>query len=155
MNGLQSSTSTSSSLGQMFSQAQRSHQSTQWSGVVFVSELSQWQIDAIRKLDQLHALPRDWDSYGSSPPSEIAVKAAVRLILDIDFDYFVSPHIVPISGGGVQLEWSLGSREVEIEIDSEGSAEYLECSFGKPIEEGPISLVDVAQVRSLLTRLLT
>ncbi len=155
MNGLQSSTSTSSSLGQMFPQAQQSYQSTQCSGVVFVSELSQWQIDTIKKLDQLLDLPRDWDSYGSSPPSEISVKAAVRLILDIDFEYFVSPRIVPVSGGGVQLEWSLGSRDVEIEINDEGSAEYLECSLGKPIEEGPISLVEVSQVRSLLTRLLT
>jgi hypothetical protein len=153
MNGLQSSTSTSSSLGQMFSQAP--HQSTQCSGVVFVSELSQWQIDAIRKLDQLLALPRDWDSYGSSPPSEIAVKAAVRLILDIDFDYFVSPHIVPVSGGGVQLEWSLGSREVEIEITDEGSVEYLKSILTKPVEEGQISLADLPSIRSLLTWLMT
>ena len=120
-----------------------------------VSELSQWQIETIRKLFQLLVLPHDWDSYSSPPPSQVAVKTAVRLILDIDFDYSVSPHVVPVSGGGIQLEWRLGSREVEIEIDCEGSAEYLECSFGKPIEEGQIALVDVAQVRSLLKRLLT
>jgi len=155
MNDLQFSTSTSSSLGQMYPQAQRPYASPQWSRVVLVSELSQWQIDAIRKIFQLLALDSDWDSYGSPPPSEVAVKAAVRLILGIDIDYFVSPRIVPVSGGGVQLEWSLGTREVEIEIDNEGSAEYLKSSKGKPIEEGPISLGDLTEMRSLLTWLMT
>lgn len=154
MNGLQSSTSTSSSLGEMYPQAQRAYQSPQWSGVVFVSELSQWQIDAIRKLVQLLALPRDWDSYGSPPPSEIAVKAAGSLILDIDLDYSVSPRIVPVSGGGVQLEWNVGSREVEIEIDNKGSAEYLKSVHAKPVEEGPIALASIPRIRSLLTWLI-
>ena len=154
MNGPQSSTSTSSSLGQMYPQAQRSYASPQWSRVVLVSELSQWQIDAIKKLFQLLALPHDWDSYGSPPPSEVAVKTAGRLILDIGLDYFVSPRIVPVSGGGVQLEWRVGSRELEIEINDEGSAEYLKSSHGKPIEEEPIALSDLPRIRSLLTWLI-
>jgi hypothetical protein len=154
MNGLQFSTSTSSTLGQMYPQTQRSYMSPQWSGVVLVSELSQWQIEAIRKLFQLLALDSDWDSYGSPPPSEVAVTAAGRLILGIDLDYFVSPRIVPVSGGGVQLEWSFGSREIEIEIDDEASAGYLKSHQGKPIEEGQISLADFPLIRSLLTWLI-
>ena len=154
MNGLQFSTSTTSSLGQMYSQAQRSYASPQWSRVVLVSELSQWQIEAIRKLVQLLALPRDWDSYGSSPPSEVAVKAAGSLILDIDLEYVVSPRIVPVSGGGVQLEWRVGSRELEIEISYEGSAEFLKSLDAKPVEEGQISLADLPRIRSLLAWLI-
>ena len=154
MNQQQFSTSTSSTLGQMYPQAQRSHMSPQWSDVVLVSELSQWQIEAIRKLLQLLTLPRDWDSYGSPPPSEVAVTAAVRLILGIDVDYFVTPRIVPVSGGGVQLEWSLGPREVEIEISHEGSAEYLKSIHTKPVEEDQVSLADLPRIRSLLTWLI-
>jgi hypothetical protein len=150
MNGLQSVTGTSSSLGEMYPSAQRSYASPQWSGVVLMSELSQWQIETIRKLFQLLALPIDWDSYGSPPPSEVAVTAAARLILSIELDYFVSPRIVPVSGGGVQLEWSLGSREVEIEIGDEGSAEYLKSIHAKPVEESQVSLADLPRIRSLL-----
>jgi len=139
----------------MYPQAQRSYPSPQWSDVVFVSQLSQWQIETIRKLFQLLAMPYDWDSYGSPPVSDVAVKAVVRLILDIDFDYFVSPRIVPVSGGGVQLEWRFGSREIEIEIDDEGSAVYLKSQNGKPIEEVQISLADVSLIRSLLMWLMT
>jgi hypothetical protein len=76
-------------------------------------------------------------------------------MLDIDLDYFVSPHIVPVSGGGVQLEWSLGSREVEVEISDEGSAAYLKSIHAKPVEEGPLSLADLPRIRSLLTWLIT
>ena len=154
MNGLQFSTSTSSTLGQMYPQTERSHTSPQWSGVVLLKDLSRWQIEAVRKLFQLLALPRDWDSYGSPPPSEVAITAGVRLILGIDLDHFVSPRVVPVSGGGVQLEWSLGSREVEIEIDDEGSVEYLKSVGAKPVEEGPLSLADLPRIRSLLTWLI-
>ena len=154
MNGLQSVTATSSTLEQMYPSAQRSHTSPQWSGVVLLRDLSRWQIEAVRKLFQLLALPRDWDSYGSPPPSEVATTAGVRLILGIDLDNFVSPRVVPVSGGGVQLEWSSGSREVEIEIDDEGSVEYLKSVGAKPVEEGPLSLADLPRIRSLLTWLI-
>ena len=155
MNELQFLTSTSSSLGQMYRQRQRSYTSPQWSGVVVSSDLSRWQIEAVRKLFQLLALPPDWDSYGSPPPSEVAVRAAERLVLGIDLDYFVTPRIVPVSGGGVQLEWSVGSRELEIEIGDEGSAEYLKSLHTEPVEEGQVSLADVPRIRSLLTWLMT
>ncbi|MEX0804430.1 MAG: hypothetical protein WD688_14105 [Candidatus Binatia bacterium] len=155
MNGLQSSISTSSSLGQMYPQAQQSYASPQWSHVVLVSELSQCQIEAIRKLLQLLTLSHGWDSYDSPPPSEVAIMAAVRLILGIDIDYFVSPRIVPVSGGGVQLEWSFGSREVEIEINDERLAGYLKSIHTKPIEEAQVSLADLPRIRALLTWLMT
>ena len=154
MNGLLSSTSTSSSLGELYRQPHRSYTSPQWSGVVSVGELSQWQVEAIRKLLQLLALPRDWDSYGSPPPSEFAITAAVRLILCIDLEYFLLPRVVPVAGGGVQLEWSLGFREIEIEIDDDGSAGYLKSQHGKPIEEEQISLADLPRIRALLTWLI-
>ena len=154
MSGLQFSTSTSSSLGELYRQPHGSYTSPQWSGVVSVGDLSQWQVEAIRKLLQLFTLPRDWDSYGSPPPSEVAIMAAVRLILRIDLESFLSPLVVPVAGGGVQLEWSLGSREVEIEINDRGSAEYLKSSGGKPIEEGPIALPDLPRIRALLTWLI-
>ena len=154
MNQEQFSTSTSSTLGQMYRQVRHTHTSPQWSGVVLVSELNRWQIDTIKKLLQLLALPPDWDSYGSLPPSEAAVRAAVRLVLGIDLDYLASPHVVPVSGGGVQLEWSFDSRELEIEINDEGAAEYLKSHHGKPIEEGQISLADFPRIRALLTWLI-
>ena len=154
MNGLQASTATSSSLGELYGQVRRSYLSPQWSDVVLESELSQWQIEAIRKLRQVLTLPPDWDSYGSPRASEVAITAAVQLVLGIGLDYFVTPRIVPVSGGGVQLEWNLESREVEIEINAEGSAEYLKSSDGKPIEEGSISLSDFPRIRALLTWLL-
>ena len=154
MNGLQSVIALTSTLGQMYPSAHRSFTSSQWSGVIYLSDLSRWQIEAIRTLIQLLALPRNWDSYGSPPPLEVAVAAGVRLILAIDIEYLVSPRIVPVSGGGVQLEWCLDSREVEIEIDNEGSAEYLKSVDAKPVEEGPIALADLSRIRSLLTWLI-
>lgn len=156
MNGLQSlPTRTSSTLGQVYLGEQHTYRSSQWSDVIFVSQLSQWQVQGIKKLVEIMALPQNWDSYGSPPPSQGAVSIAIELLMGIDLDYFLSPRVVPVAGGGVQLEWSLGTREVELEVLDDGSVEYLRIEDGQPFDEGQISPINLGMVRSLLTWLIS
>lgn len=151
MNGLQSSTATTSStVGRIQGWERPTHKSAQWSDVILLGDLSQWQVQGIKNLVEVVSLPDNWDSYGSRPPAQTAVTSAIQLIMGINLDYFLSPRVVPVSGGGVQLEWSFGAREVEIEIDDDGSVEYLKTERGRPIEEGQIALTDLAGIRSLL-----
>ncbi len=148
---MNTATVTASSIyGQIYLRDQPSYTSPQWSRVVLVAKYSRWQIQAITKILGLLSLPNDWDSYGSPPPTEIAATSAIQLVTDINLDYFLSPRVVPVPGGGVQLEWSFGPREVEIEIDDDGSVEYLKTEKGNPIEEKQISLADFPVIRSLL-----
>jgi len=73
----------------------------------------------------------------------------------IDLDNFLLPRVIPVSGGGVQLEWSFGVREIEIEVDDDGLVEYLKTERGRPIEESQIGLADLTGIRSLLMWLTT
>lgn len=58
-----------------------------------------------------------------------------------------SMRIDPVSGGGVQLEWGIGARSLEIEILPDGSVEYLVVE-GKDMLEGAVN--DQTMLRLLL-----
>jgi hypothetical protein len=119
----------------------------QWSSIIPTGTLSQWQIQGIKRLNQVLLLPNNWDSYGSSPPTPDAANIAMDVLTGIDIEYFVAPQIIPVSGGGLQLEWEIGSRRLELEILHDGSVEYLTLEGMEPREEGRIRVLK--DVRSL------
>lgn len=125
----------------------------QWSSVIPTGALSQWQIQGIKRLNKVLSLPENWDSYGSCPPTHAAANAAMDLLTGIDIDYFVAPRVVPVSGGGLQLEWEIGERGLELLILDDGSVEYLTTERGEPHEEGHIHLI--YEVRPLFLWLLS
>lgn len=114
--------------------------------------MSEWKRQAVRSLVGILSRRTDWDSYGSPPPSPIAVANAIQTILNLDINYFLPPQVAPVGGGGVQLEWNIGSRGLELEFGTvrEGSIEYLQVENGRPIREESISVLDRNQIRSLL-----
>lgn len=87
---------------------------------------------AMERLNQLSRLPDDWDGFGSRPPSERAIQTAGRVIGLVHRAFqLVSPEaavplaIVPVSGGGVQVEWRGISGDVEVEIEHDGAMSCL------------------------------
>jgi hypothetical protein len=116
---------------------------------VLLENLSPKQAEAIRRLGEIVKLPLNWDSYGSPPPTRIAIETVVDLLLETDDRNLPSVHIVPVSGGGVQLEWRVSDREVQLEVAGDGTAQYLLVEHGQPIKEGDITPTS-EQVRSLL-----
>ena len=67
------------------------------------------------EIQRLAVLPKNWDSYGSPPPSMPALLAAERLLQS-------KAEIVPCPNGGVQLEWPVACAEVSFEPD--GTQEF-------------------------------
>jgi len=87
------------------------------------------------QLESLAELDQDWDSYGASPPTPVALSRASRLMLDVatraletvDSDEAMSKpwFIAPLAGGGTQIEWRNGTCTVEVEFGPEGRLQYL------------------------------
>lgn len=125
----------------------------QWIRIVPTEELSQWQIQGIKRLREVLSLSENWDSYGSPPPTQLAADAAMDLLTRINIDHFVAPRVVPVSGGGLQLEWEIGERGLELLILDDGSVEYLTTERREPHEEGRIHLIN--EVRPLFLWLLS
>lgn len=68
------------------------------------------------RLAQLMNLPPGWDGYGGEPvPVDIASFAAQLLIETLDPEG-PCPQIVPLSYGGVQIEWHELTLDLEIEV---------------------------------------
>jgi hypothetical protein len=66
-----------------------------------------------------------------------------------------APFIVPISGGGIQIEWIIADRELELEVLPDGSIEYLKSENKEPFEEEKIASRSSAEIFSLLSWLLS
>jgi len=106
---------------------------------IAIAVVSRWVVEPIQTAVQLQQLPHNWDRDGSPPPSETAVNTAIQIIDNaarVGFDDFPAPHVFPVPGGGVQLEWRQGERRLEIEVLPTGEAEYLKLQPGLPGEEG-------------------
>ena len=114
-----------------------------------------WLKLALATVARMAALLASWDSYGSPPLSETARQNAVQLLASIEYEDFPAPCIVPISGGGLQIEWQDNRRELELEIVA-GSHEvlFLKVHEDDSAEEGVFSITDRSTLQALLDWLL-
>lgn len=97
---------------------------------------------ALKQLERIEALGPDWDSYGSEAPDHMAVARAHRLIWELYMwslgarNCPVVPYaVVPLSGGGVQVEWRGRAAAIEVEISPEGAFGYLLARGTEPSRE--------------------
>ncbi len=104
----------------------------------FIGDWNDWQVDAVKKILSFQPLTQNWDSYGSEQITQGVIDVAVNLINHIGFGNVSAPRVIPVSGGGIQLEWVKGGRELEVEVHPNGSIEYLAVYNGEPTGEAEI-----------------
>lgn len=98
--------------------------------------------ETLNRLQQIEDLGANWDSYASEAPSHLAVATAHSVIWAV---YMGSVHegrrptvpysVVPLSGGGVQVEWRGDAATIEVEISSEGVFGYLLVRGSEPLRD--------------------
>ncbi len=98
---------------------------SQLSRVVPLSYATDNVLASLRRIAELMRLPDNWDSYGSIPIQPAAARRAIQVLLAAETEFPPPPRIVPVSGGGLQIEWAYGNRELEIEMLPDGSVEFL------------------------------
>jgi hypothetical protein len=110
-----------------------------------------WLKPVLTDVARMAALPANWDSYSSPPLSETVRQNAVQLLASIEYEDLPAPRIVPISGGGLQIEWQYNRRELELEIVS-GSHEvlFLKVHEDDSAKEGAFSITDRSALQALL-----
>jgi hypothetical protein len=86
----------------------------------------------VQRLQELLALPADWDSYGAERISPVAVSRAKGLVRNVASQYWpqvgtaaVPSFVAPIANGGVHLEWSGRDAEFELEVGEGAKLSYL------------------------------
>jgi hypothetical protein len=97
--------------------------------VAVEADIPAWVVPTIQRLAELQLLPYDWDSYGGLPLQPKHVQAALQFLNAVMGDDVVLPDIVPLSDGGIQLEWRIGDHEIDfISEDEPGSPTLLVTS---------------------------
>jgi hypothetical protein len=116
----------------------------QWEEVAEVQGFDTWLSTALRELYSLSALGPDWDSYGSQPISRSAIAAAERLLTSLEVFGDPAPSIVPVSGGGIQIEWHTTHRDLEFEILPNGVVHCFEAA-GDQTSSSSVHSIDDAR----------
>lgn len=101
-------------------------------------------------LDALSTLPVGWDSYGSPKISNELIMAAKSFLNQLEYEFIAAPRVVPISGGGIQFEWQIGERELELEFIDSDNISYLKVCNEEPIEENRFNLNDFNACRNTI-----
>lgn len=85
-----------------------------------------WFGEATKQLMAFRELKQDWDSYRSDPISQDAINKAYDILSSLKEDTAAKPFmIVPLSDGGVQIEWRGERGALEVEISSKKELSYL------------------------------
>lgn len=84
-------------------------------------DLPSWTSEALARLFSQQALPVGWDSYGGLPVADEHAREAWRFLERFMTDALPLPDFVPLTDGGLQLEWDADGTHVSFTSDEESS----------------------------------
>src|SRR6266849_2374424 len=90
--------------------------STQGVQVVKIPPQWTWQIEPVKRVLECIALKNNWDSYGGKIPSFDTAIAVIDFIDRMPASSSLTPRVVPLSTGGIQLEMSRAGKALEVEF---------------------------------------
>jgi hypothetical protein len=110
-----------------------------------------WLYPVLDKLQHVSRLAENWDSYGGDAPSDKSVYTALAILSQILRGESSAPALVPLSEGGVQLEWHGDGEELEIRIGANGqiSAFRFDEKAGRGEEIDQVTLSDLSRLLAL------
>jgi hypothetical protein len=114
-------------------------------------EAPAWLNAVTSRFFELQALGNDWDGYGSPAPSPSVVFAAFERFGAIIPINAPAPAIFPTTSGGVQFEWTVGGRHIEIEYLPGGAIE----AWGEDVNTGQFWEGDSSDITAKLPQALT
>jgi len=131
---------------------------TQWTDVISLADATSpatWLREVGRKLDLIRDAGENWDGEGGAPIHPRIVGIASELLVPLKSLGLPVPRIAPVLGGGIQFEWNVADKELEVEILPDGTVEYLTATGGAEVQEGELPGVPTREVLDLARRLLT
>jgi len=79
------------------------------------------------RFEELAALNFDWDTYGAKPIDLDALREAQAFVEQLLQQPIPVPSIFPVPDGGMQLEWSAGALELELEFEPGAAVAVFVC----------------------------
>jgi hypothetical protein len=99
-----------------------------------------WLRPTIQSFQDLLQLPQNWDGYGAVQIQERIAKEALMVLAEVMDNDAPAPSVVPLSDGGVQLEWHRCGRNLEIEFPADEAPGFYYYEDDSDLEsEGQVS----------------
>jgi hypothetical protein len=116
----------------------------QWSGVKSLQSPA-WLKETYDRISALKTLEENWDSYGGLPVADVAISRIRVLLSNLDIEDMPTPHVAPLPDGGIGMHWRVGVRDLEIEVEADGSIHYLQSIIGGESVPGDAHTLPEAQ----------
>jgi hypothetical protein len=115
------------------------------------ARLPRWFQVAQDSLNELSALPLNWNSYSARQIGVGAVTDAVELLSAVMEDDKPLPTFVPTVAGGVLLEWHTANADLEVTVRPTGRAHVVFERAGEdPLEVEGLPQEVVSRLRTFL-----
>jgi hypothetical protein len=110
----------------------------------------EWRRKAETRLIKLCGLPVGWDGHGGLPTDRDTAEFAASILAALMLPRVPMPSIMPMSYGGVQLEWHRNGWDIEIEIISPNRMHVYTRDIANDIEEEFSLGADLTRLRSVI-----
>lgn len=107
--------------------------------VPFSTTAAPWLRDALMEVNELTALAAGWDSYRARPVEASAAVGVAMFLHDHSYHDLAAPQVVPMTDGGVQLEWHRDDVDFEISFSDDDPGVYIEDLRTGDVIEEPLS----------------
>lgn len=88
----------------------------------------------MEKARELWSLPEGWNSHGAAVIQDEPIQRALSFLFRVMVASSPEPSMVPLSDGGVQLEWHTRGFDFELAFRSDGSLDVLYEEQGQEVE---------------------
>lgn len=115
---------------------------------------SDWREAVEARLRRLQKYELGWDGYQGKPPRSAVIEFARSILSSVMKPSVEAPSIVPLSGGGLQLEWHNGGLDIEVTIYAPFQAELtVEYHDGREAAEELPLVADFSELGAVLEEL--
>ena len=113
-----------------------------------------WLNDVIRQVRELLMLQQNWDSRGAQCIDPDLLEASVILLSKIMRASTPPPCMIPVSSGGVQIEWHMRGMDLEVEFRSTDQLDvFYEDHLDGNTWEDNISFEDLSLLEKVIAKL--
>ncbi len=119
-------------------------------------QIADWTEDCLQRIERLHKLKQNWDSYGANPVDPRSIEAARQLVRKFAFVQGIDcPRVAASPAGHVALswEWQEYSRELDLEILPDCTLRYSYIDEKQPSQDSDGETSDPNLIAHLLTKL--
>jgi hypothetical protein len=101
------------------------------------AKFPEWLKEAVARLNDVAALPENWDSYGAPAVNQRTLEHALQVLTKVMEPGLPLPRILATGRGGVEFAWHKPNKELEITVDAplRGQFYFVDEATGEEREE--------------------